>query len=44
MGGRGGQMLFSLNSSIDDVGPCRLAVTFRLSFFNYFFFLWNLGD
>ena len=45
MGGwGGGQMLLSLNSNIDDVGPCRLVVTFRLSFFDYNFFLWNLGD
>ena len=45
MGGwGGGQMLLSLNSNIDDVGPCRLVVTFRLSFFDYNFFWWNLGD
>ena len=37
MGGRG-EMLFFLNSNIDNVGPCRLVVTCRLSVFNHFFF------
>ena len=41
--GGGGQMFLSLNSNIDDVGPCRLVVTFRLSFFDYNFFFVEPG-
>ena len=36
-------MLFFLNSNIDNVGPCRLVVTCRLSVFNHYFFFVEPG-